>query len=167
MRKQIATQRKKYKVLRFCIAPLIDCLLLLPVFLFLSVDIPVRAIPVDMSHSLGHGVIGYQYYVTVTIENPTLNRDEGTMRFYEGSHNRVWVAPRGNLSKADIEKRYREYQKLHIPVKYDDILSRLMNLPEEQKKAMLIQSGRDVFHQQIIKVLDIGKAGGVDRFYFE
>lgn len=65
-----------------------------------------------------------------------------------------------------MEKKFRTYQKLHSPVKYDAMLSRLINLPEERKKVMVIRSGRDVFHQQIIRVMDIGIAGGVKRIEF-
>ncbi len=48
MRKQIAILKKKYEVFMFCIVPLIDCLLLLPIFL-LFVNVPVQAIPFDLS----------------------------------------------------------------------------------------------------------------------
>ena len=167
MQQCITTQRQKYQFSKYSLIPFIDCLFLLLIFLFFVENAPIKAIPVDISHTHGHGVRGHRYYVTVTIDTSPLNRNEGTMRFYEGSHNRVWIAPRGNLSKADMEKRYRDYQKLHIPVKYDDILSRLMNLPEERKKVMVIRSDREVFHEQIIRVLEIAAAGGVDRFEFE
>ena len=51
-------------------------------------------------------------------------------------------------------------------VKFDDMGSRLHDLPEEQKSMLTIQSGRDVPHEQIVKVMDIAKQAGIDKIGF-
>ena len=51
-------------------------------------------------------------------------------------------------------------------VQFDDMGSRLRDLPEEQKSMLTIQSGRDVPHEQIVKVMDIAKQAGIDKIGF-
>ena len=51
-------------------------------------------------------------------------------------------------------------------VQFDELGSRLLNLPEEQKFMLTIQSGRDVPHEQIVKVMDIAKKAGIDQIGF-
>ena len=51
-------------------------------------------------------------------------------------------------------------------VQFDEIGSLLRNLPEEQKSTLIIQSGRDVLHEQIVKVMDIAKEAGIDQIEF-
>ena len=51
-------------------------------------------------------------------------------------------------------------------VQFDELGSRLLNLPEEQKSMLTIQSGRDVPHEQIVKVMDMAKEAGIDQIEF-
>ena len=51
-------------------------------------------------------------------------------------------------------------------VQFDEMGSRLHDLPEEQKSMLTIQSGRDVPHEQIVKVMDIAKQAGIDKIGF-
>ena len=51
-------------------------------------------------------------------------------------------------------------------VQFDEMDSLLHNLPEEQKSMLTIQPGRDVPHQQIVKVMDIAKEAGIDQIEF-
>ena len=51
-------------------------------------------------------------------------------------------------------------------VQFDELPVRLLNLPEEQKSTLIIQSGRDVPHEQIVKVMDIAKEAGIDKIEF-
>ena len=51
-------------------------------------------------------------------------------------------------------------------VQFDELNSRLLNLPEKQKSMLTIQSGRDVPHEQIVKVMDIAREAGIDKFEF-
>ena len=51
-------------------------------------------------------------------------------------------------------------------VQFDELLAHLLNLPDEQKSTLIIQSGRDVPHEQIVKVMDIAKEAGIDKIEF-
>ena len=48
-------------------------------------------------------------------------------------------------------------------VQYDEMLSLLRKLLEEQKAILQIYANRQVYHEQIIKVLDIGIKAGIDK----
>ena len=51
-------------------------------------------------------------------------------------------------------------------VQSDEMISLLLNLPEEQKSMLTIQPGRDVPHEQIVTVMDIAKKAGIDQIEF-
>ncbi len=51
-------------------------------------------------------------------------------------------------------------------VQFDELSARLLNLPEEQKSTLTIQSGREVLHEQIVKVMDLAKEAGIDKIEF-
>ena len=51
-------------------------------------------------------------------------------------------------------------------VQFDELSTRLLNLPEERKSMLTIQSGREVLHEQIVKVMDIAKEAGIDKIEF-
>ena len=51
-------------------------------------------------------------------------------------------------------------------VQFDELSARLLNLPEERKSTLTIQSGREVLHEQIVKVMDIAKEAGIDKIEF-
>ncbi len=51
-------------------------------------------------------------------------------------------------------------------VQFDELPVRLLNLPEEQKATLIIQAGRDVLHEQIVKVMDTAKEAGIDKIEF-
>ena len=51
-------------------------------------------------------------------------------------------------------------------VQFDELLTLLLNLPEEQKSMLITQSGPDVPHEQIVKVMDIAKEAGIDKIGF-
>ncbi|MCY3742355.1 MAG: biopolymer transporter ExbD [Candidatus Poribacteria bacterium] len=51
-------------------------------------------------------------------------------------------------------------------VQFDELPGRLLNLSEEQKSTLIIQSERDVPHEQIVKVMDIAKEAGIDKIEF-
>ena len=154
------TQRRKYKIPKFPIIPIIDCILLLPIFLFLLSNAPVQAVPVHLR--VGHSIRSTDY-VTVTIDNPTVGDDTGTMRLYKGGTFPIVSVHR--TTKKDREIVINNWRNKHT-VGYDDMLDRLTYFPVERKKKMVIQSGRQVLHEQIIKVLNIGEAAGIDRFEF-
>ena len=51
-------------------------------------------------------------------------------------------------------------------VQFDELSARLLKLPEERKSMLTIQSGREVLHEQIVKVMDIAKEAGIDKIEF-
>ena len=51
-------------------------------------------------------------------------------------------------------------------VQFDELSARLLNLPEERKSMLTIQSEREVLHEQIVKVMDIAKEAGIDKIEF-
>ena len=51
-------------------------------------------------------------------------------------------------------------------VQFDELSSRLLNLPEKQKAMLTLQAGREVLHEQIVKVMDIAKEAGIDKIEF-
>ena len=51
-------------------------------------------------------------------------------------------------------------------VELDKLRPLLLNLPEEQKSMLVIQAGRDVLHEQIVKVMDTAKEAGIDKIEF-
>ncbi|MCG9131561.1 hypothetical protein J5I95_07765 [Candidatus Poribacteria bacterium] len=51
-------------------------------------------------------------------------------------------------------------------IQFDELSARLLNLPEEQKSTLTIQAGRDVLHEQTVRVMDIAKEAGIDQIEF-
>ena len=51
-------------------------------------------------------------------------------------------------------------------IQFDELSARLLKLPEERKSLLTIQSGREVLHEQIVKVMDIAKEAGIDKIEF-
>ena len=51
-------------------------------------------------------------------------------------------------------------------VLFDELSTRLLNLPEKQKAMLTLQAGREVSHEQIVKVMDIAKEAGIDKIEF-
>ena len=51
-------------------------------------------------------------------------------------------------------------------IEYEDIYTDLLNQPDEIKNMLIIQSERDVLHEQIIKVIDLAKLAGIEGVGF-
>ena len=51
-------------------------------------------------------------------------------------------------------------------VQFDELSTRLLNLPEEQKSTVIIQAERKVLHGQVVKVMDIAKEAGIEKIEF-
>ena len=51
-------------------------------------------------------------------------------------------------------------------VQFDELLTFLRNIPEGQKSILITQSGPDVPHEQIVKVMDIAKEAGIEKIGF-
>ena len=44
--------------------------------------------------------------------------------------------------------------------------TQFINAPDEAKNMLIIQSERDVLHEQIVQVMDIAKQSGIDKIGF-
>ena len=51
-------------------------------------------------------------------------------------------------------------------VQTGDLFNWLIDAPEEAKRIVIIRAGNEVFHEQIIHVMDIAKQAGVNRIGF-
>ena len=134
-------QRQQYKIPKLYIIPMIDCFLVLTIFLVIVSGrfTPIRAIPIYQTH--GHGGMGWRHgKVFVKIDNPTNRNAEGAMY----------------IRASAPSKR----------VQYGEMLSLLQKLPEEHKTTLLIYAGRQVYHEQIVRVLDIGIKAGIGKVGF-
>ena len=136
-------QRQQYKIPKLYIIPMIDCFLVLTIFLVIVSGrfTPIRAIPIYQTH--GHGGIGWRHgKVFVKIDNPTNRNAEGAMYIRASGHSEP------------------------VPVQYGEMLSLLQKLPEEHKTTLLIYAGEQVYHEQIVRVLDIGIKAGIGKVGF-
>ncbi len=136
-------QRRQYKIPKLYIIPMIDCFLVLTIFFFLVIVserfAPIRAIPIYQTH--GHGESGWRHgKVFVKIDNPTNRNAEGAMYIRAYGHS--------------------------VPIQYGEMLSLLRKLPEEHKTTLLIYAGQQVYHEQIVRVLDIGIKAGIGKVGF-
>lgn len=136
-------QRQQYKIPKLYIIPMIDCFLVLTIFLVIVSGrlTPIRAIPIYQTH--GHGGIGWRHgKVFVKIDNPTNRNAEGAMYIRASGHSEP------------------------VHVQYGEMLSLLRKLPEEHKTTLLIYAGQQVYHEQIVRVLDIGIKAGIGKVGF-
>ena len=51
-------------------------------------------------------------------------------------------------------------------VSYNDLYSRFISVPEEVRSMLIIQSEREVLHEQIIRIIDMAKQAGIDKIGF-
>ncbi len=51
-------------------------------------------------------------------------------------------------------------------IQIEDMYQRFSNAPEDIKGMLIIQSERDVFHEQIVQVMDRAKQAGIDKIGF-
>ena len=147
MQKLMASRKQRHKFSKLLIFPLIDCVFLVLIFfIFIAVSEsfkPIRAVPL-YNYIHGSPARNYAYgKVFVKIDNPTDSNNMGRMDLKPGS-----------------------IPKFYMDIKYDEMLSHLQDLPDEYKEMLLISSGRDVHHQQIIRVMDIGHAAGIGKVGF-
>ena len=145
MEKLMASRRQRYKFSKLLMFPLIDCVfLVLFFFIFVAMSesfTPTRAIPL---YNFVPGSPGLNYRdrkVFVKIDNPIDDDVVGRMHLQ---------------ARFPKTATYRDIQ-------YDEMLSHIQNIPNEHKKMLLIRSDRDMHHQQIIRVMEIGNAAGIDK----
>lgn len=51
-------------------------------------------------------------------------------------------------------------------VSYNDLFRHFINAPDESKNMLIIQSERQVLHEQIVRIIDIAKQAGIDKIGF-
>ena len=51
-------------------------------------------------------------------------------------------------------------------VQFDDLFNMLVNKPDEMKSMLIIQSERDVMHEQVVRVMDVAKQSGIAKIGF-
>ena len=133
----MATQMRRRKVLKLNMAPMIDCVFLLLIFFMVSTTFtPMRGIRVQLPPPAPDVQDHKPNSVVIKIDNPMDDSIDGTM-----------------LLDGKI-------------VQYDEMFTLLLNAFAGDKTMLIIQAGRDVFHEQIIRVTDIAKEAGVDNLSF-
>lgn len=143
MEKLLVLRRHRRKFSKFLIFPLIDVLFLVSTFFIFVALAPIRAVPV--THHTGAAPHGPNYFadkVLVIIDNPINGNELGQMHLHARS-----ISYYRNIS-------------------YDEMSSHLQNLQPKQKQILLINVDRDVFHEQVIRVLDIAQAVGIRKLGF-
>jgi len=118
-------------------APMIDCVFLLLIFFMVSTTFtPMRGIRVQLPPPMPDVQDHKPKSVVIKIDNPIDSDIDGTMLLD------------GNI------------------VRYDEMFTLLLDAFAADKTMLVIQAGRDVFHEQIIRVTDIAKEAGVDNISF-
>jgi biopolymer transport protein ExbD len=122
-------------------APMIDCVFQLLIFFMLTTSFaPLPGIRVQLPPPSSKPTTEKPKGAILRIANPEGVQRDGTMV----------------LGIAGIDEI----------VDYNEIFSRLINSPEEMKNMLIIQSERQVLHQQIVKVMDLAKQAGMDKIGF-
>ena len=132
----LANKMRERKPPTLSMAPMIDCVFLLLIFFMVSTTF--SPIP-GLRVQLpppGKPSPDKPKGLTVRIANPDPGEDRGTMVL--------------NDVVIQIEEMYSEF----------------INAPDESKNMLIIQSERDVLHEQIVQVMDIAKQAGIDKIGF-
>ena len=132
----MATRIRERKAPTLSMAPMIDCVFLLLIFFMVSTTFAPMPGIRVQLPPPGEPSQEKPKGLIVKIDNPTVSDKDGTM-----------------LLNGDV-------------VQFDVMFSLLLNAPEEEKIMLIIQSGRDVLHEQIIRVMDTAKDAGIDKIGF-
>ncbi len=132
----VAARIRERKAPTLSMAPMIDCVFLLLIFFMVSTTF--SPIP-GLRVQLpppGKPSPDKPKGLTVRIANPDPGQDSGTM-----------------VLNDEV-------------VQIDEMFTRFINAPEEATSMLIIQSERDVLHEQIVQVMDIAKQAGIDKIGF-
>ena len=133
----MAMQMRRRRILKLNMAPMIDCVFLLLIFFMVSTTFtPMRGIRVQLPPPTPDFQDHKPNSVVIKIDNPIAGDIDGTMLLD------------GNI------------------VQYDEMFTLLLNAFAEDKTSLIIQAGRDVFHEQIVRVVDAAKEAGIDNINF-
>ena len=131
---------RKRKLPTLSMAPMIDCVFLLLIFLMVSTTFaPIPGLRVQLPPPITPPPSAQQAIV-VRIANPAPGETEGTIL----------------MSGAGPE----------AIVGTGEMFNRLLNAPEASKSRLTLMAERDVFHGQIVRVMDIAKRAGIDNIGF-
>jgi len=132
----LATKIKERKPPTLSMAPMIDCVFLLLIFFMVSTTF--SPIP-GLRVQLpppGKPTPDKPKGLTVRIANPEPGESGGTMVLNDAL------------------------------VQIDELFTLFINAPGESKSMLIIQSEREVLHEQIVQVMDIAKQAGIDKIGF-
>ena len=131
---------KRHKPPTLSMAPMIDCVFLLLIFFMVSTTFsPIPGLRVQLPPPIDRPITR-DLGIVVTIADPAPGETEGTIIMHQGSREEI--------------------------VQTGDMFNWLINAPENVKIMVIIQAGNEVFHEQIVHVMDILKQAGIDRIGF-
>ena len=131
---------RKRKLPTLSMAPMIDCVFLLLIFFMVSTTFaPIPGLRVQLPPPISFPP-PVQTAIVVRIATPAPGETEGTIL----------------MSGAGPEEIVRT----------GEMFNRLLNAPEASKSRLTIMAERDVFHEQIVRVMDIAKRAGIDNIGF-
>ena len=130
---------KRRKLPTLSMAPMIDCVFLLLIFFMVSTTFaPIQGLRVQLPPPITQPK--YNPSITITIDDPAPGETEGT-----------------------VVVRVNDRQEI---VQTGEMFNWLINAPDNEKIMVVIRAGNEVFHEQIIQVMDVAKQAGVDRIGF-
>ncbi len=132
----LANKMRERKAPTLSMAPMIDCVFLLLIFFMVSTTF--SPIP-GLRVQLpppGKPSPDKPKGLTVRIANPEAGEEKGTMVLND------------------------------VVVQVEEMFNQFINAPDEAKNMLIIQSERDVLHEQIVQVMDIAKQAGIDKIGF-
>ena len=131
---------KRQKTPTLSMAPMIDCVFLLLIFFMVSTTFaPIQGLRVQLPPHID-GPITRDPGIVIMIANPAPGDSEGTIVMRQGSREEI--------------------------VQTGEMFKWLINAPEAAKRMVIIQADNEVFHEQIVQVMDIAKQAGIDKIGF-
>ena len=132
----MATRIRERKPPTLSMAPMIDCVFLLLIFFMVSTTFAPMPGIRVQLPPPGTPTKEKPKGLVIKIDNPTVSDKDGTM-----------------LLNGEV-------------VQFDEMFGRLLNADEQQKTMLIIQSQRDVLHEQIVRVMDVAQDAGIDKIGF-
>lgn len=133
--------QRKRKMPTLSMAPMIDCVFLLLIFFMVSTTFaPIPGLRVQLPPPSPHRQTLDPKAIVVRIANPAPGETEGTLLMSDAGTDAI--------------------------VHTGEMFNRLLNASEASKRRLIIMAGRDVFHEQIVQVMDISKQAGIDNIGF-
>ena len=128
---------RQRRTLKLNMAPMIDCVFLLLIFFMVSTTfVPMRGIRVKLPPPMHHTPDQTPKGMIIKIQDPIGDNSTGTM-LLDGT-----------------------------VVLFDELFTLLLNATDEQRARLIIMGQRDVYHEQIIRVMDTAKDAGIDSIDF-